>query len=150
MKTHTEICSVKFSSAQMFDLVSDIESYPNFLPWCVGARILSREANDQIETIKADLVIAFGAYREKFCSHIFLNKSTGLIEIVSREDTFKHLQARWEFIEEKPGCEIRFSTQFKFRNMLLDKLIGFMFFKAIKRIVNAFKERAELLYSETQ
>ena len=89
MHRHTERRVLPFTPAQMYDLVADIEKYPQFLPWCSGARI--RERRDNL--VVADLMISFKIYRERFTSKVTL-QAPDRIDTVFSEGPFKHLQTR--------------------------------------------------------
>ena len=144
MHRHTERRVLPFSPAQMYDLVADIEKYPQFLPWCSGARI--RERRDNL--VVADLMISFKIYRERFTSKVTL-QAPDRIDTVFSEGPFKHLQNRWVFLPDPGGCLIDFFVEFEFKSKLLDKLISVLFNEAVHRMVKAFEGRAQTLYGPT-
>ena len=88
MPTHGEKRVLAHSPAQLFHLVADIERYPEFLPWCIAARIRKREGN----LVVADLVIGFKMVRERFTSHVALDEAQRRIDVVYAEGPFKHLE----------------------------------------------------------
>jgi len=143
---HKETRNLSYSAQQLFDLVADVEKYPKFLPWCTGARILERKK----EYIVADLIITFKPFSEKFRSKVFLKapvkdkKGEIIVEFV--EGPFKHLTNQWVFIPKKEGSDLEFHINFEFRSKILEKLIGIMFEKAIKKMGDAFVKRAEEIY----
>jgi coenzyme Q-binding protein COQ10 len=141
MHRHTERRVLPFTPAQMYDLVADIEKYPQFLPWCSGARI--RERRDNL--VVADLMISFKIYRERFTSKVTL-QAPDRIDTVFSEGPFKHLQNRWVFLPDPGGCLIDFFVEFEFKSKLLDKLISVLFNEAVHRMVKAFEGRAQALY----
>lgn len=141
MQNHTEICIITSEVREVFDLVADIESYPEFLPWCVGARITEINSEIDAKKLKADLTIAFGSFKEKVSSDIVLNKKGCNIEIFSSDKPFKILHGKWDFKEVNEGCEVSFKIKFEFRSRILGKLIELVFYQAIKRIVKAFQKR---------
>ena len=141
MKTHTEICIIDSEINEVFNIVADIESYPEFLPWCVGARITETNMQNDFKKLKADLIIAFGSLREKISSDILINEKDYNIEIFSSDKPFKILQGKWNFLQVEKGCKVSFNIKFEFRSKIIDKLIGLVFFKAIKKIVKAFQQR---------
>ena len=137
----------------MFDLVADVESYPQFLPWNSAARIRSRETRpDGAEEIEADLVISFKVFRERFGSRVVLwpaNPETGALKIDTEylDGPFKYMRSGWTFTDRpEGGCHVDFFVDFEFRNMILQKLIGVVFHEAMLRIVRAFENRAKALY----
>ena len=127
----------------MFDLVADVESYPQFLPWCIGARVRDRKPN----TFLADLIIGFKMLREKYTSRAHLDVETLTIRIEYLDGPFKHLENTWQFVEgPNGGTNIKFHIDFEFRSRLLQTLIGKMFGEAVTVMVNAFEKRARQLY----
>ena len=141
MPTHAEKRYLGHSHKQLFALVADIESYPQFLPWCVAARI--REQQETI--IVADLVIGFRMFRERFTSRVTLNESES-IDVEYTHGPLRYLNNHWKFIPHDDGCIVDFFVDFEFRSRVLQKLIGVVFNEALSRMVNAFEERADALY----
>ncbi len=143
MATHAEKRVLHHSPEQLFGLVADIERYPEFLPWCVGARIRSRREN----VLVADLVIGFKGIRERFTSEVTLNRPIMRIDVAYRDGPFKYLNNHWIFNAlPEGGCEIDFFVDFEFRSRLLQKIIGLLFNEAVRRMVAAFETRADQLY----
>ncbi len=143
MPTHAEKRTVPYSPEQMFDLVADVEQYPDFLPWCVACRIRRREGPD---AFVADLVIGFKVFRERFTSRVGLDRPNS-VDVVYHEGPFRHLTNHWTFEPDDHGnCIIDFYIDFEFRSRTLQKLIGKLFNEAVQRMVNAFEKRARSLY----
>ena len=132
----------------MYDLVADVESYPQFLPWNSAARIRSRSQRpDGAEVIEADLVISFKVFRERFGSRVTLFPAEKRIDTDYLDGPFSHLHSGWTFADlPQGGCEVRFFVDFEFRNAILRKVIGVVFGEAMSRIVRAFEDRARALY----
>ncbi len=144
MPTHAEKRHLPHSPQQMFDLVSDVAQYPEFLPWCVGTRIKSHE-NDEIV---ADMVIGYKMFREKFTSRVKLS-APDRIDVVYENGPFKYLNNHWIFIAEDDGsCTVDFYVDFEFRSKLLQKMIGVVFNEAVKIMVHAFEKRASAVYDQ--
>ena len=148
MPTHAEKRILPYSRDQMFELVADIERYPDFLPWCTGARIRRRTC----DVIEADLMIGFKMVRERFTSRITLDRP-GRIDVTYTEGPFRYLNNHWIFTpipmpegEGGEGCEIDFFVDFEFRSALLQRVIGLLFNEAVRRMVAAFETRARALY----
>jgi coenzyme Q-binding protein COQ10 len=142
MPTHSEWRHLDHTPQQLFDLVTDIEKYPEFLPWCVAARIRKRDD----DVILADLVIGYKMFRERFTSQVSLS-GPGLIDVAYSEGPFKYLNNHWIFEEGVDGgCDIDFFVEFELRSRLLEKIIGVVFNEAIQRMVSAFERRADDLY----
>ena len=141
MPRHEERRVLPYAPAQLYALVADIEKYPEFLPWCVAARIRQRGE----ELVVADLVIGFKMFRERFTSRVALNKPDR-IDVSYADGPFKRLVNHWVFNPHPVGCELDFFVDFEFRSRLLDRLIGVLFDEAVRRMVQAFEGRARALY----
>jgi coenzyme Q-binding protein COQ10 len=142
MPTHAERKYLPYSPAQLFDLVADVEKYPEFLPWCVAARIRKRDG----AVMFADLVIGFKMVRERFTSKVVLS-APGRIDVTYTEGPFSYLNNHWIFEPAADGgTNIDFFVDFEFRSKLLQKLIGALFNEAVRLMVAAFEKRAKQLY----
>ena len=145
MTTHSEQKFVPFTPDQLFEMVSDVQSYPKFLPWCVGARI--RSADDEL--IVADLMIGYKLLRERFTSRVTLDRAKWKIETEFTDGPFKFLRNQWEFKLCPEGCQIVFLVEFEFRSTVLQKLVSVLFNEVVLRMVSAFEKRAYFLYGNT-
>lgn len=141
MPTHAETKIVPYTPEQLFSLVADVGKYPQFLPWCVAARVRSRSDNDQV----ADLTIGFGPFRESFTSRNILN-APSLIQVKYENGPFRYLNNQWKFSPDPRGCKVDFFVDFEFRSRLLQSAIGVVFNEAVRRMVNAFLKRARDVY----
>jgi coenzyme Q-binding protein COQ10 len=144
MPSHSERQLLPYTPGQMFDLVADIERYPEFLPWCRSARVLERKDNELL----GELVISFSHLSESYVSRVVLDRPQA-ISVSMVRGPFEYLTNRWRFTAVEGGTQIDFFLDFKFRSRLLEKLIGGLFAKATNRMVQAFKERAEQLYGKS-
>lgn len=145
MPVHRERRVLPYTPRQLFDLVADIEAYPQFLPWCIGARIRRREG----ALIVADLIIGFRLFRERFTSHVTLAPDApqgARIDTVYADGPFKRLESYWVFHPHEAGCDIEFFVDFEFRSRLLQATIELLFHEAVRRMVAAFEGRAARLY----
>ncbi len=142
MPTHAEQRILPHRPDQLFDLVADVEKYPEFLPWCIACRIRRRRGN----TIIADLVIGFKMIRERFTSQVTLDHANRRIDVQYLDGPFRYLNNHWIFHEHENGCKIDFFIDFEFRTRLLQRLIEPLFNEAVKRMVRAFETRAAELY----
>ena len=160
MPTHKEIRVVPHSPQQLYELVADIEKYPEFLPWCIAARNCTREPATDGELVTADMVIGFKMFRERVTSKVTLHppkddqanpESHGRIDVEYVEGPLKYLQNHWVFVPaENGGCEIDFFVDFEFRSRILQKIVGVLFHEAVSRMVAAFERRATALYGPAQ
>jgi coenzyme Q-binding protein COQ10 len=149
MPTHEETRIVPYSADEMYGLIADIASYPEFLPWVAAARIRSREPlpEGDGEVVEADLVVSFKVYRERFGSRVTLRPEERRIDVAYLEGPFRYLNNHWRFVPRgERECEVDFFVDFEFRSAILQKLIGIVFHEAMLRIVRAFERRAEALY----
>jgi coenzyme Q-binding protein COQ10 len=145
MPTHAEKRELPYRPEQLFDLVADIERYPEFLPWCVGARVRSREE----DLVVADLIIGFKMVRERFTSRVKLDRPNLRIDVAYTEGPFRYLSNHWVFEPLPNGrCRIDFYVDFEFRSAMLQRLIGVLFNEAVRRMVQAFETRARKLYGD--
>lgn len=147
MPMHKETRQMPYSAQQMFDLVADVKSYPEFLPWCAAARITRHDYLYLSEVIDADLVISFKVFREKFASQVILYPATHKIDVSYINGPFRFLNSTWHFCElDNGGCAVDFFVDFEFKSKLLQTAIGLMFDHAMQRIVRAFEVRAQHLF----
>ena len=149
MTDHAETRKVPYSARQMFDLVSDVESYPEFLPWVAGAR--TRGENDEGRPFEADLVISFKVFRESYTSRIVEyppdSHDPARIEVEAISGPFEKLVTHYSFHDiEGGGSEMQFSVDFRFKNRLLQRAAGAAFNHAMGRVAKAFEKRAAELY----
>lgn len=144
MPAHREHRILPYTPQQMYNLVLDIESYPEFIPWCAGARIWERKK----DYLMADVLVGYKLLREKFTSKVYF-KPGSEIQIEYMNGPLKHLHNGWIFLPEKPGqCLIDFTIDFEFHNKLLQGLIESFFDKALKKMIDAFESRAHQLYGK--
>ncbi|MFP3943155.1 MAG: type II toxin-antitoxin system RatA family toxin [Alphaproteobacteria bacterium] len=139
---------VRYTPEQIFDLVADAASYPEFIPWCTKAVVRNREVlGDDRERVEADLHVKFKVYEEWFRTRATLDRAGRRIHIKYIEGPFHHLTNRWRFEENRDGsCTIDFWIDFKFRSKALQLLVGAVFGEAVRRMVAAFEARADELY----
>ena len=143
MPTHAEQRVLPYRPDQLFDLVADIERYPEFLPWCVAARVRSKKEHEVV----ADLVIGFKMIRERFTSRVKLDRPARRIDVAYTEGPFRYLNNHWVFHEMPDGTtRLDFFVDFEFRSVMLQKIIGMLFNEAVRRMVAAFEARAKALY----
>jgi coenzyme Q-binding protein COQ10 len=134
---------VPYSREQIFQMVADVERYPEFLPWCVACRIRRWESK---EVFVADLAIGFKMFRERFTSRVGLIRPDR-IDVTYHDGPFRYLTNHWNFDADDNGhCVIDFYIDFEFRSRALQAMMGKLFNEAVQRMVNAFEKRAHALY----
>ena len=143
MPTHAEKRHLPYTPEQLFELVANVEKYPEFLPWCLESSIVGREGN----IFYADLVIGYKMFREKFGSKVTLEQPHH-VHVQYLRGPMKHLSNHWRFIEMPDGtCTIDFYVDFEFRNIVFQRLMGVFFNEIVRRMVTAFEQRAAQLYA---
>ena len=141
-KTTTE---VPYTAAQMYDLVADVERYPEFLPWCAALRVVERD--EAQGTLVADMVVAYHVFRERFRSKVRLDRANNRIDAAYVNGPFRNLENRWRFIARpEGGSVIEFEIAFEFKNFLLQATAQAVFDRAFARMSDAFVKRAEDVY----
>lgn len=141
MPVHAERKLLPYAPEQMWDLVADVDRYPQFLPWCAGAKVRSRTETELV----ADLTIGFGPFRESFTSRVTLDRPRR-IQVTYENGPFRYLNNHWLFEPDPKGCRVSFFVDFEFRSRLLQRAIGVVFNEAVRRMVNAFLKRARDVY----
>ena len=139
---HEERRIIKHTPKDLFNLVADVKKYPEFLPWCLGART----KNKTLKSFEADLIIGFKIYREIYSSKIFLNEKDRKIIVNYKDGPFEYLENYWLFKENPDGCEIEFMVDFRFKSIFLQTLMETLFKEAVVKMVKAFENRANELY----
>jgi coenzyme Q-binding protein COQ10 len=139
---------VKHSPDQMFDLIADVETYPQFLPLCEALTVRSRRERDGKELLVADMTVGYKAIRETFTTQVLLNKAERLIDVKYIDGPFKYLDNRWSFeAMGEGGCSINFFIDYEFKSRILGALMGSMFDRAFRMFSEAFEKRADAIYA---
>jgi coenzyme Q-binding protein COQ10 len=150
MPQFTTTRRVKHAAGDMFDLVADIEKYPEFLPLCRRLRVRSRSPGpDGVEILVADMDVAYKLVSESFATRVTLDRPKLLVLVQYLEGPFSHLDNRWTFrpIEER-ACDVEFYISYEFRNRMLGLLMGSMFDIAFRRFTLAFEQRADAIFRD--
>jgi ribosome-associated toxin RatA of RatAB toxin-antitoxin module len=133
---------VAYTPAQMFDLVNDVARYPQFLPWCVGARVELLSESELLAAVK----IARGPVRMEFTTRNTVQKDEQiLMQLI--EGPFRHMSGQWRFtaIGDR-GSRVQFRVEFEFKNRLLARAFNSVFEALCSTIVDAFVVRAQQIY----
>jgi coenzyme Q-binding protein COQ10 len=138
---------VPYSARQMYDLVADVESYPEFLPLCDVLRIRSRAHENGLDVLVCDMEVGYHAIRERFKTQVSLDPTTSQILARYIEGPFRRLENRWRFVDTPTGgSDVHFFIDYEFKSMLLQMLMGGMFDLAFRKFTAAFEERARKIY----
>lgn len=139
---------VRHAALDMFDLVADVEKYPQFVPLCSELRVRSRApAPDGTEIIVADMTVAYKFIRETFKSRVTLDRPKLHILVEYLQGSFSKMENRWEFHPAgERACDVKFFIAYEFRSRTLAMLMGAMFETAFRRFADAFEKRADAVY----
>lgn len=131
----------------MFDLVADVERYPEFLPLCEGLNIRRRSMlEDGREVLLADMTVGYKAIRETFTSRVTLDRSKLRIDVEYVNGPFSHMENIWRFTADGNKTIVDFSINYQFKSRMLGLLMGGMFDQAFRRFADAFEKRAAKTY----
>jgi coenzyme Q-binding protein COQ10 len=135
---------------QMFDLVADVERYPEFVPLCKALKVRQRRQNpDGTETIVADMTVSFKLVRETFASEVTLDRAGRKINVRYLRGPFSSLENRWTFEPKgEQDCDVGFFIAYEFKSRMLAMLMGTMFDAAFARFSAAFEKRADVVYGK--
>lgn len=134
----------------MFDLVADVEHYPQFVPLCKSLKIRRRiEEPEGVQIIVADMTVSFKLVEERFTSRVTLDRANLQILVEYLEGPFSRMENRWEFhpVQEQL-CDVRFFISYEFKSRTLGFLMGTMFETAFRRFSDAFERRADVVYGK--
>ena len=147
MTAHTETRAVPYTADLMFQVVADVEKYPEFLPWVVALRILKRERMRERDVLFAEMAVGFGALRERYTSRVVLDPADYRVDVTQTEGPFKQLENHWKFTPAEKGSTLEFSIAFEFKSRILNAVAGAAFEKVLLRMADAFEARAGALSS---
>jgi coenzyme Q-binding protein COQ10 len=146
MPTFRTMRRVPFSPRQMFDLVVDVERYPEFVPLCQGLRVKSRERNGDVDMLVADMDVGYQSIRETFTSRVTIDHAAMRVTAEAVAGPFSHLDNRWSFRAVPEGCEVEFFISYELSSLMLRLLVGAVFERAFRRFAEAFEHRAHEVY----
>jgi len=132
----------------MYDIVADIEKYPEFLELCEDLKIISKSDSPQegVQLLEADMTVGYKAIREVFRSKVTIDKTNKLITSVNINGPFKYMKNNWRFVPvTETSTDIHFTIDYEFKNWMMEKLLGGMFDKAFRTYSKSFENRANTL-----
>src|ERR1700751_41588 len=143
---------VNHSATEMFDLVADVERYPEFVPLCQSLKIRQRDPGPNgTEVVVADMTVSFKLVRKTFPSRVTLDRPNLNILVESLRGPFSKLENRWTFEPKSDNsCEVGFYIAYEFKSRILAMLMGTMFDTAFQRFASAFEKRADKIYGKKQ
>jgi len=147
MKSKRIVKELTFKPELMFQLVSDVENYPNFVPACKSLKIQSKVEYEEVVNILAIMEVGYGLIYEKFTSDITIDKKNLTIQVVNSDGPFIRLNNHWKFLPSDDGSIIDFEIEFEAKETLSGSVINIMFEKVFSKYMDAFERRANYLYS---
>ncbi|MGU3576336.1 type II toxin-antitoxin system RatA family toxin [Brucellaceae bacterium C25G] len=148
MPTFSNTRRVAHRAENMFKLVADVESYPQFLPMCEALTIRSRKERDGKALLVADMTVGYKLIRETFTSQVLLKPEDNVIEVKYIDGPFRYLDNRWTFVPVGDGetCDVEFFIDYEFKSRTLGLLMGSMFDIAFRKFSESFEKRADQIF----
>ena len=144
MHKYSNSIALPFNARQLYEIVIDVESYPEFLPWCLSSRIVKKDDDNNFD---AELTVGYKAIDEKYISRIQAEYEKKIIS-KAISGPFKSLDSSWYFKNiDKKQCRVDFMIEYQFKSFFLDKVMGSLFKKATIKMLDAFELRAKSLHN---
>ena len=144
MHKYSNSIVLPFNARQLYEIVIDVESYPEFLPWCLSSRIVKKVDDNNFD---AELTVGYKAIDEKYISRIQAEYEKKIIS-TAISGPFKSLESAWYFKNiDKKQCRVDFMIEYQFKSFFLDKVMGSLFKKATIKMLDAFELRAKSLHN---
>ena len=140
---------IECKKEQLIDLVLDIEKYPEFVPFCVNAKVYEKKEKNDLLLIIADLTIGKGPFKDTYKSDVKYNKEEDSIFVTNLDGPLKHLENTWHFKKDNNFTEVSFDVDFELKNKFLNIIMTKSFQFALDKIAEAFQKRAEDLFNKT-
>ena len=141
--------SIECKKEQLIDLVLDIEKYPDFVPFCMDAKVHEKKEQGDLLLIIADLTIGKGPFKDTYKSDVKFNKKNDSIHVTNLDGPLKYLENTWQFKEENKVTEVSFEVDFELKNDFLNIVMTKSFQFGLDKIADAFEERAKELFNKT-
>jgi coenzyme Q-binding protein COQ10 len=136
-----------FQPHQLFDLVGDVERYPQFVPWVTRLDVSNRQLDGTgVTRLDAAAQVGFSVIHERFSTRVRLDEPALAIDVELISGPFRRLSNRWRFKDHPKGTELTFEIDFEFKSRLLERLLAANFHHAVNRLVGCFEDRAKVLY----
>ena len=140
---------IECKKEQLIDLVLDIEKYPEFVPFCVSAKVYEKKEKSNLLLIVADLTIGKGPFKDTYKSDVKYNIKEDAIFVTNLDGPLKHLENTWHFKEKNNTTEVSFEVDFELKNHFLNIVMTKSFQFGLDKIADAFQKRAEDLFNKT-
>ena len=139
---------IECKKEQLIGLVLDIEKYPEFVPFCVDAKVYEKKEKSNLLLIVADLTIGKGFFKDTYKSDVKYNKKEDSIFVTNLDGPLKHLENTWHFKEKNNVTEVSFEVDFELKNEFLNIVMTKSFQFGLDKIADAFQKRAEDLFNK--
>jgi len=149
LPSHSESRILPYSPNFIYAIVADVERYPEFVPWCAGLRILSREPKPWGELLFAETLVGYKALRERYTSRVELEPYRR-IDVTETEGPFQRLENHWRFASATGGARIDFSILFEFKSRILGRVAGAALGLVMMQMTHAFEARARALSKQSK
>ena len=141
--------SIKCKKEQLIDLVLDVEKYPEFVPFCLEAKVYKKKEKGDLLLMVADLTIGKGPFKDTYKSEVKFDKKKDYIYVTNLDGPLKHLENKWYFQEVNKITEVSFEVDFELKNDFLNIIMTKSFQFGLDKIADAFEKRAEDLFSKS-
>lgn len=146
MPSFRTVRHVPFTPREMFDVVADVERYPEFLPLCEELTVSGRKTGARGIELTTTMAVGYKSITERFTTHVVLDRDADAIRVRNLDGPFSHLENEWRFVAAGTGCDVHFSIAYAFRSTMLSLIVGAAFDKAVRSYTEAFEARAHALY----
>lgn len=146
MPKFSTVRRMPFTPQQIFDVVADVESYPQFLPLCEALRVHERKDTADGQVLTATMEVGYKAIKESFTTRVTLTPAEPMVLVEYLDGPFRRLENRWRFKPAAGGTDVDFFIDYEFRSPMLGVLVGALFDKAFRRYAEAFEARARQVY----
>lgn len=138
-----------YTPDQLFQLVGDVERYPEFVPWITSLRVWNRQdPGGGVTLLDAEAAVGFSFLKERFSTRVRRDGAARTIDVNLLSGPFRKLQNRWRFVEHPEGVCVEFEIDFEFKLGFLDRLLNANFDHAVSRLIQCFDDRAKVLYGD--
>ena len=136
-----------YTPTQLFQLVGDVDRYPEFVPWISSMRTWNaRTLADGVETVDAEAGVGFSFLRERFATRVRRDAAERQIDVNLLSGPFRKLTNTWRFLDDEAGTRVEFDIDFQFKSRLLEGLLSANFHHAVEKLMGCFEDRAKALY----
>lgn len=145
MPSHSETRVLPYHADTMYTIVSNVEKYPEFLPWCAGVRVLACERVGKNDHLIAEMLVGFAGLHERYISRVVIDPAAWTIDVTQLEGPFRQMETHWRFTPEGEGCRVDFSIAFEFKSRLLAAVVEKALGRVLSKMTEAFEMRAKAL-----